>query len=121
MLQAGHKSDWQHQHRSFNRRSNYCLFKHRLLLSRKKISLSGGEPSTTCSTLPTVKEKKETFYVTTPIYYVNDKPHVGHFYTTLACDVLARFWRLDGKDVQFVTGTDEHGLKVQVILYPLPV
>ena len=53
------------------------------------------------------------FYITTPIYYVNDKPHVGHAYTTIACDVLARFKRLDGYDVQFLTGTDEHGQKVQ--------
>ncbi len=66
------------------------------------------------STFPSVKEEREKFYVTTPIYYVNDKPHIGHLYTTLACDVLARFWRLDGKDVRFLTGTDEHGLKVQV-------
>jgi methionyl-tRNA synthetase len=54
-----------------------------------------------------------TFYVTTPIYYVNDKPHIGHAYTTLACDVLARFKRLDGYDVKFLTGTDEHGQKVE--------
>ena len=53
------------------------------------------------------------FYVTTPIYYVNDKPHIGHAYTTLACDVLARFQRLDGFDVKFLTGTDEHGQKVE--------
>ncbi len=52
------------------------------------------------------------FYVTTPIYYVNDAPHIGHAYTTLACDVLARFKRLDGFDVKFLTGTDEHGQKV---------
>ena len=52
------------------------------------------------------------FYVTTPIYYVNDKPHIGHAYTTLACDVLARFKRLDGFEVMFLTGTDEHGQKV---------
>ena len=55
---------------------------------------------------------KQTYYVTTPIYYVNDKPHVGHAYTTIACDVLARFKRLDGYDVKFLTGTDEHGQKV---------
>ena len=55
----------------------------------------------------------ETFFVTTPIYYVNDKPHIGHAYTTLACDVLARFKRLDGFDVKFLTGTDEHGQKVE--------
>ena len=53
------------------------------------------------------------YYVTTPIYYVNDKPHIGHAYTTLACDVLARFMRLDGAEVYFLTGTDEHGQKVQ--------
>jgi methionyl-tRNA synthetase len=53
------------------------------------------------------------FYITTPIYYVNDKPHLGHAYTTVACDVLARFKRLDGYDVKFLTGTDEHGLKIK--------
>ena len=55
---------------------------------------------------------KPRYYVTTPIYYVNDKPHIGSAYTTLACDVLARFKRLDGFDVMFLTGTDEHGQKV---------
>jgi methionyl-tRNA synthetase len=54
---------------------------------------------------------KTPYYVTTPIYYVNDVPHIGHAYTTLACDVLARFKRLDGYDVMFLTGTDEHGQK----------
>ena len=53
------------------------------------------------------------FYVTTPIYYVNDVPHIGHAYTTVAADVLARWRRLHGDDVMFLTGTDEHGLKVQ--------
>ena len=53
------------------------------------------------------------YYVTTPIYYVNDAPHIGHAYTTLACDTLARFKRLDGFDVKFLTGTDEHGQKVE--------
>jgi len=53
------------------------------------------------------------FFITTPIYYVNDKPHIGHAYTTLACDVLARFKRLDGFNVKFLTGTDEHGQKVE--------
>lgn len=52
------------------------------------------------------------FYITTPIYYVNDKPHLGHIYTTLAGDVLARFHRLLGEDVFFLTGTDEHGSKI---------
>src|SRR6202007_58877 len=53
------------------------------------------------------------YYVTSPIYYVNDSPHIGHAYTTLACDVLARFMRLDGCRVMFLTGTDEHGQKVE--------
>jgi methionyl-tRNA synthetase len=56
---------------------------------------------------------RKPYYVTTPIYYVNDSPHIGHAYTTLACDVLARFKRLDGFDVFFLTGTDEHGQKVE--------
>ncbi len=55
----------------------------------------------------------DAFYVTTPIYYVNDAPHIGHAYTTLACDAMARFARLDGKAVRFLTGTDEHGQKVE--------
>jgi methionyl-tRNA synthetase len=53
------------------------------------------------------------FYVTTPIYYVNDAPHIGHAYPTVAADALARWRRLWGDDVVFLTGTDEHGLKVQ--------
>ncbi len=53
------------------------------------------------------------FFITTPIYYVNDTPHLGHAYTTVACDVLARFMRLDGRHVRFLTGTDEHGQKVE--------
>ena len=53
------------------------------------------------------------YYITTPIYYVNDDPHIGHAYTSLACDVLARFKRLDGYQVKFLTGTDEHGQKVE--------
>lgn len=53
-----------------------------------------------------------TCYVTTPIYYLNDKPHLGHMYTTIAADVIARFWRLAGARVVFLTGTDEHGQKV---------
>jgi len=50
--------------------------------------------------------------ITTPIYYVNDKPHIGHAYTTLAADVLTRFFRAQGKEVFFLTGTDEHGAKI---------
>ncbi|MBI5726013.1 MAG: methionine--tRNA ligase [Planctomycetes bacterium] len=54
----------------------------------------------------------KSFYVTTPIYYVNDVPHIGHSYTTIAADVLGRFWRACGRDVRFLTGTDEHGIKI---------
>jgi methionyl-tRNA synthetase len=54
-----------------------------------------------------------TFYITTPIYYVNDVPHIGHAYTTVAADVLARYWRMRGREVFFLTGLDEHGQKVQ--------
>jgi len=56
---------------------------------------------------------KRTFYLTTPIYYVNDIPHIGHSYTTIATDVLARYKRTRGFDVFFLTGTDEHGQKIQ--------
>jgi len=55
----------------------------------------------------------DNFYITTPIFYVNDVPHIGHAYTSIACDVLARFMRLSGKKVKFLTGTDEHGQKVE--------
>ena len=55
----------------------------------------------------------QTFYVSTPIYYVNGAPHIGHAYTSVAADVMARFKRLDGYDVFFLTGTDEHGQKVE--------
>jgi len=52
------------------------------------------------------------YYITTPIYYVNDRPHIGHSYTTIAADVLARYQRSTGRDVYFLTGTDEHGIKI---------
>ncbi|MEY4810102.1 MAG: hypothetical protein RI986_440, partial [Planctomycetota bacterium] len=52
-------------------------------------------------------------YITTPIYYVNDRPHIGHAYTTTVCDVWARAMRLRGEEVFFLTGTDEHGVKVE--------
>ena len=56
---------------------------------------------------------QQKFYITTPIFYPNGPPHLGHAYTALATDAIARFERLDGRDVLFVTGTDEHGLKMQ--------
>jgi leucyl-tRNA synthetase len=55
----------------------------------------------------------KNFYITTPIYYVNDVPHIGHAYTTIAADVMARYKRMRGFDVMFATGTDEHGQKIQ--------
>jgi methionyl-tRNA synthetase len=55
----------------------------------------------------------QNFYITSPIYYVNDVPHIGHAYTSLACDAMARFKRLQGFNVRFLTGTDEHGQKVE--------
>ena len=54
-----------------------------------------------------------SFVITTPLYYVNDKPHLGSIYTTLICDSIARYKRLTGADVIFITGVDEHGLKIQ--------
>lgn len=57
--------------------------------------------------------EKEKFYITTPIYYPSGNPHIGHCYTTVACDSIARFRRMQGKDVIFLTGTDEHGLKIE--------
>ena len=56
---------------------------------------------------------RQKFYITTPLYYVNDIPHLGHAYTTIAADALARFRRLDGFDVLLLTGTDEHGQKIE--------
>ncbi|MBQ5545526.1 MAG: methionine--tRNA ligase [Clostridia bacterium] len=57
--------------------------------------------------------KKEKFYITTPIYYPSGNPHIGHCYTTVACDTLARYKRAKGYDVMFLTGTDEHGQKIE--------
>src|ERR1700746_996220 len=55
----------------------------------------------------------EKFYLTTPIYYVNARPHIGHAYTTIVCDAVARRKRLLGYDTYFLTGTDEHGQKIE--------
>ncbi len=59
--------------------------------------------------------EKKTFYITTPIYYPSDKLHIGHSYTTVAADAMARFKRLTGYEVMFLTGTDEHGQKIEKI------
>ena len=55
----------------------------------------------------------KTFYITTPIYYPSGNPHIGHCYTTVACDSIARYKRMQGYDVMFLTGTDEHGQKIE--------
>src|SRR5277367_6498542 len=62
---------------------------------------------------PTVPNDKPKFYLTTPIYYANSRPHVGSAYTTIVCDVIARYKRMCGFDVAFVTGTDEHGVNIE--------
>src|SRR5471032_1206961 len=66
--------------------------------------------------LPSINSKmpdKSTFYITTAISYPNGPPHIGHAYEAIATDAIARFMRLDGHDVYFLTGTDEHGQKMQ--------
>lgn len=60
-----------------------------------------------------MSEIKKPFYITTPIYYPSGNPHIGHCYTTVACDSIARYKRMQGYDVMFLTGTDEHGLKIE--------
>ena len=59
--------------------------------------------------------KKGTYYISTPIYYPSDNLHIGHTYCTVMADAMARFKRLSGYDVHFLTGTDEHGQKIQQI------
>ncbi|MCA9486952.1 MAG: class I tRNA ligase family protein, partial [Nanoarchaeota archaeon] len=59
-----------------------------------------------------MSDNKKKFYITTPIFYASGKPHLGHAYTSIACDVLARWKRKTGHEVFFLTGTDEHGQKV---------
>jgi methionyl-tRNA synthetase len=65
------------------------------------------------ATQPAVAAERNTYFVTTPIFYPNGIPHIGHAYTAMVTDAIARFQRLDGFDVRFLTGTDEHGLKMQ--------
>jgi len=59
------------------------------------------------------ENSKKSFYITTPIYYVNDIPHIGNAYTTIIADTISRFQKLLGNEVFFLTGTDEHGQKVE--------
>ena len=60
------------------------------------------------------KHNGEKYYITTPIYYPSGNPHIGHCYTTAACDSIARYKRMQGYDVMFLTGTDEHGQKISM-------
>src|SRR5919202_3112789 len=60
-----------------------------------------------------IDTNRNTFIITTPLYYVNDLPHIGSAYTTMAADAVARFHRMRGKSVLLITGTDEHGQKIQ--------
>lgn len=85
---------------------------------RKNRCFSSSEPSTTAifsagMESTSFDDGKSPYYITTPIYYVNDVPHIGHAYTSTACDVIARFMRLSGREVMFLSGTDEHGQKVE--------
>src|SRR6266571_2137258 len=92
-------------------------------LSSATITRASSRSSTACSrsiwsratALRSLSEEAmaRKFYLTTPIYYVNDQPHIGHTYTTVVADVIARFHRMLGQDVHFLTGTDEHGQKIE--------
>src|SRR5690606_14534513 len=74
----------------------------------------GQEPQTRAEPAPEPQlQDRDAYYATTPIFYVNAEPHLGHAYTTLLVDVVTRFHRLKGDDTFFLTGTDEHGEKVQ--------
>src|SRR5262249_22493063 len=72
-----------------------------------------GRDALTAPTAGDQMPSRDRYYITTPIYYVNDSPHIGHAYTTLACDVLARFMRLDGRKVKFLTRTDQRVQKIE--------
>eukprot|EP00580_Thalassiosira_gravida_P017836 CAMPEP_0201658382 /NCGR_PEP_ID=MMETSP0494-20130426/1278_1 /ASSEMBLY_ACC=CAM_ASM_000839 /TAXON_ID=420259 /ORGANISM="Thalassiosira gravida, Strain GMp14c1" /LENGTH=591 /DNA_ID=CAMNT_0048135361 /DNA_START=41 /DNA_END=1816 /DNA_ORIENTATION=- len=95
----------QHTHLQCSRNSR--LFSSSTSSVEQLSSTSVGTPSTPFD------DGTGPFEITTPIYYVNDKPHIGHAYTSLACDVIARYMRLSGRDVYFLSGTDEHGQKVE--------
>jgi hypothetical protein len=81
-----------------------------LLTAASRTMSSSAVQSTLLGTPETsFDDGRRPFQITTPIYYVNDKPHIGHAYTSTACDVIARFMRLSGREVFFLSGTDEHG------------
>lgn len=95
----------------FLRSSKQQLYSSTRLFSSTAIA---AEPKTKIGTPSTsFDDGTSPFEITTPIYYVNDKPHIGHAYTSLACDVIARYMRHSGRDVYFLSGTDEHGQKVE--------
>src|SRR6202012_5383078 len=62
---------------------------------------------------PNILDTRTKYYLTTPIYYANSRPHVGSAYTTIVCDVIARYKRMCGYDVAYLTGTDEHGVNIE--------
>ena len=106
-------------HRGDRDRGRQLRRRHRLRqasVDRRDVVSGRRHPNpSACSAGPSVASKRSVsrFYVTTPIYYVNAEPHLGHAYTTIVGDALARWHRLLGDDVNFLTGTDEHGLKIQ--------
>lgn len=97
----------------FYEREGSFVYHHANLLRQPHTTRSARVRGGTGPSTPISMNKKEVVYITTPIYYVNDQPHIGHAYTTIAADVLARYHRLRGRDVFFMTGTDEHGAKVE--------
>lgn len=111
-------------HRKRQQEKQLLLRDHfRLCQSSSDSSSNNGEegktsPSSGLLVIPTpptsFDDGHSPYEITTPIYYVNDKPHIGHAYTSVACDVIARYMRHSGRDVYFVSGTDEHGQKVEI-------
>lgn len=81
-----------------------------MLIRRLRLSFSQRSFSSTHSKLT---QTHKPYYITTPIFYPNAEPHIGHLYTLVIGDVFARYHRLQGRDVSFLAGTDEHGLKIQ--------
>jgi len=112
------KNHHHHHHHHRMQQNSYHNTRHFTSSNIVRNPNSNPNPSTSTDiktkTPPTaVDDGKSPFQITTPIYYVNDKPHIGHAYTSLACDVIARYMRLSGREVFFLSGTDEHGQKVE--------
>ncbi len=99
-----------HAHRSLQQGRNTAAFQTKVSSRWYGKSSTGTSLASNLGTTPTPFDDGVCpFQITTPIYYVNDKPHIGHAYTSTACDVIARFMRLSGREVFFLSGTDEHG------------